>query len=1314
MSIRLSKAIRNLNIGLQTAVYFLEKKEELGTVQSDPNFKLNDMQYEALVEEFCGHKRQSLKTFCVYDGKIVKIEVGKYILVELTTGHRGIVPAKELLDGFDDLRCGQDIRVVLLSASDDYGRITLSVKQLYPNKKEKSENKSLCKTISNSDEREEAANHKSIELTITKIKYPGRVITSGFKEYKGGIVFLGGMMYNDYPLNVSMSSAISRQCLKEGITCRFNFVRSSPDKQYAILEFDLADNSSEISSNEDKRHAYERAREQDVYDVTVQSEHIGYVKISASDGYDSIDGYISNNEFYDGIPQGSFKARLLKKAVSEFYPSLFTTRNISEICYDKEDAILDTDTRFQQFFDGVEIEELRKEGNEQNVMFVKEMLDSYPTFCKDTMNEVRQYVIIAKCKNSSILSQWVYFRESNPQYNTSNHYFWLNSYVLSDSGKQRIIIWDEQECLLQFEVGEECFILVDFEHDRKNDQTRKIIEKQSKPIVRVKASMLEIMNIYDTAPHDYEVETVGLYLQRMCEFSRVLYEIKRKIGNNRQSAASNYKKLIRFLDYQIRKEECDCREIVFIAGENIAKQRTAAEDNHHKAMLLNLDILTSGRILENVEYESDGFYVEIRRRESKDTVLCTAVLSPNSDCTWLLRFNDNKIPLSDLKNGFYIGRKANVKHLKAQKEVLEKFVRNDSLDIYDELLYGKIESPDISKYENLHFYNSVFNNAPNDNRQPEAIRKALGNKRILLIQGPPGTGKTSVIVEIIRQLVNEGKHVLVCSQANAAVENIYARLKDATDSSIDEMRMWCLKRDEDEETWGKSFDVETYKVFLENNMRIVHLLSEGRLDDAKKLAHDFNYEKMPSFSQFHEKLLSYYNQLAIGEKDAYYDILSSIKDDDELINSRSDMRKYIESMDVVLGTCVKVGIHPDLKRMKGYFDTVIIDEAAKANLSESILPMTLGRRFVLVGDDNQLPPYVDRNEVNKYVNRSRAEQQPKISDVENADSKETVKDFVEALSMSLFEDFHNNIPTDNIVTLNYQHRMHPEIGNCISTLFYKGELKNGEGTSNNNLHLEDFPKHVTFIDTSDLTRRYEIESNKVYCNPKEAEIIVKDIVPSIINAMGKTEKEKFLGIISPYKGQVDLIKSKLPSEWRECVHTIDSIQGSEYDVVVYSFVRSFNANTNKNVGFVDDLRRLNVSLSRARKKLILIGDLSTLCNKKSHTHLLSGIDGVMNVFRKISKYRQVRTEKSLLDKFYRWIKAQEPYRTVLPSKNWKYGNIMEYGQFFTFVYEFNNSNIELTGLDTHQILKNANPNENLMVKYVGLDKNGKPKFEPYI
>lgn len=74
MSIRLSKAIRNLNIGLQTAVYFLEKKEELGTVQSDPNFKLNDMQYEALVEEFCGHKRQSLKPFCVYDGKIVKIE----------------------------------------------------------------------------------------------------------------------------------------------------------------------------------------------------------------------------------------------------------------------------------------------------------------------------------------------------------------------------------------------------------------------------------------------------------------------------------------------------------------------------------------------------------------------------------------------------------------------------------------------------------------------------------------------------------------------------------------------------------------------------------------------------------------------------------------------------------------------------------------------------------------------------------------------------------------------------------------------------------------------------------------------------------------------------------------------------------------------------------------------------------------------------------------------------------------------------------------------------------------------------------------
>ena len=145
----------------------------------------------------------------------------------------------------------------------------------------------------------------------------------------------------------------------------------------------------------------------------------------------------------------------------------------------------------------------------------------------------------------------------------------------------------------------------------------------------------------------------------------------------------------------------------------------------------------------------------------------------------------------------------------------------------------------------------------------------------------------------------------------------------------------------------------------------------------------------------------------------------------------------------------------DLQRSGIVFDTVIIDEAGKANLAEATVPMQLGKKYILVGDQRQLPPYMDREEVAQFTDESSKQ---------NLSQKE-VED---ALSYSLFEDFlqDEKFPKDSTVLLNYQYRMNPEIGDYISELFYNGDLLHGVGTECQRCSLDGYPNAVTFIDTT--------------------------------------------------------------------------------------------------------------------------------------------------------------------------------------------------------------------------------------------------------
>lgn len=556
-----------------------------------------------------------------------------------------------------------------------------------------------------------------------------------------------------------------------------------------------------------------------------------------------------------------------------------------------------------------------------------------------------------------------------------------------------------------------------------------------------------------------------------------------------------------------------------------------------------------------------------------------------------------------LAGGIYLRRRANTKHLEIQRWALNEFVRKDSLGIYQDLINDRLTPINVSKYDSLQYVNPIFDRAGDDNNQTLAVKKALANENVLLIQGPPGTGKTTIIVEIINQLVKEGKKVLVCSQAHAAVANIYDRL--------DKQKLDILRLEDAKEisVSTKNFDAEVFSSFLERNRVIISKLMSGvSKEDVQGYISGITYEKGGKelerrYLDMHRHLLTYFMDQACLDKDRIMTILDNLEVEIASINGYMLEAEMYRAKDVVMGTCIGIGMNKVLKQGGVRFDTVIIDEAGKANLAETIVPMQLGKRFVLVGDHKQLPPFIDRQEIAEYVDY--------VNDSDNEgedDARLNEKDVVLSLSNSLFADFYNHehFPKENKITLNYQFRMHPEICNYISKLFYGGDLKSGEGTEKQNVYVDGYKNPVVFVDTT--TSSYDPENDpkessagdgSIY-NDMEVSIICNKILPAVQEAMA-TDPTLKLGIITPYKSQYYRLRSHLrDSEFRDCVHTIDSIQGSEFDIVIFSFVRSFTKRSGKTVGFLDDMRRLNVSLSRAKKKLILVGNLNTLQRPEAH------------------------------------------------------------------------------------------------------------------
>ncbi len=466
--------------------------------------------------------------------------------------------------------------------------------------------------------------------------------------------------------------------------------------------------------------------------------------------------------------------------------------------------------------------------------------------------------------------------------------------------------------------------------------------------------------------------------------------------------------------------------------------------------------------------------------------------------------------------------------------------------------------------------------------QRKAIAKALGSPDFFLIHGPFGTGKTRTLAELIRQEVKRGNKVLATAESNVAVDNIVERLLD-----LKIVRVGHPSR------VSKSLH-ETTLAYLITQHELYGELRELRITgEGLKEKRDTFTKPSPRYRRgLTDRQILKLAERGIGSRGVPAKLIREMAewlklnqqvqktfDDAKKLEERI-ARDIIQDADVVLTTNASAGL--DVVDY-GSFDVAVVDEATQATIPSILIPINRAERFILAGDHRQLPPTI-------------------------------LSEKAKELSRTLFEGLIERYP-DKSEMLTVQYRMNEKLMEFPSREFYGGKVKADESVRN--ITLADLgvsfeqmgdkwddalrPENVlVFIDTSSREDRFERQRTGSESRENRLEAkIVREIVEGLVDMSVKPE---WIGVITPYDDQRDLISSLLPEEIE--VKTVDGYQGREKEVIVLSFVRS---NRNGELGFLRDLRRLNVSLTRAKRKLIMVGDSSTLGLNDVYSRLIAEV-----------------------------------------------------------------------------------------------------------
>ncbi len=435
-----------------------------------------------------------------------------------------------------------------------------------------------------------------------------------------------------------------------------------------------------------------------------------------------------------------------------------------------------------------------------------------------------------------------------------------------------------------------------------------------------------------------------------------------------------------------------------------------------------------------------------------------------------------------------------------------------------------------------------------NNSQNKAVRHILSANDIAVVHGPPGTGKTTTIVQAIRLVLQNEKQILVCAPTNTAVDLITEKL---IEQGVNVLRVGHPAR-----------------------------VSEGLLKatiDGQIQSHA-NYKDIKSLRKTAEeyfKMAGKYKR-AFGKEDAkqralfYAEARNCIKEsrllEDYIVSSLFENAQVISCTPVASSNKALANKH---------FSTLFFDEASQALEAISWIPLLKCKRVIFSGDHFQLPP---------VVKSSRAKQ--------------------EGLAETMLDRCIKHLTISTLLTRQY--RMHQHIMQFSNHYFYNNELeadatvKETVLSLNEDIDILNIP--VELIDTAGCSFD-ELQNPETLSlsNVSEANLVFRHLELLLQQYQYSGEEQKLsIGIISPYKEQIELLKEKLVefdysgfpvSEL--AVKTIDGFQGEERDVIYISLVRS---NENSEIGFLSDIRRMNVALTRAKKKLVVIMDTSTIGN----------------------------------------------------------------------------------------------------------------------
>lgn len=483
--------------------------------------------------------------------------------------------------------------------------------------------------------------------------------------------------------------------------------------------------------------------------------------------------------------------------------------------------------------------------------------------------------------------------------------------------------------------------------------------------------------------------------------------------------------------------------------------------------------------------------------------------------------------------------------------------------------------------------------------QATAVSRSIHNNGFSLIQGPPGTGKTKTIISIIgAYFMNNSmvaqtsgndiavdKKILVCAPSNAAVDEIVLRLRDGiTDSNGSKRKLNILRLGRidkvSEQVKDLTLDSLTVKELsasaepADDQLRRDHtaLLIKRNAIREKLSVSDDSSDALSAEDV--KKLEAELKTVGVQMREKGY-ALDMQRERLEKARKQRDAQYRKQQNDIlsnaqVVCTTLSASSHPMLVSMAMTFETVIVDEAAQSIELSSLIPMKYGcKKCIMVGDPNQLPPTVLSQEATRLK-------------------------YNQSLFVRMFNQWKD--APGAVCMLDTQFRMHPEISNFPSKEFYKNKLKDAAGLTQKLAR----PWHNEYpalgpYSFFNIQGKHERGNSMSLLNHQEAKFALQ-LVQFLIS---KYPDCGSIGLIAPYKEQVNLMRriflESMGSEILSLVdfNSVDGFQGQEKDIIIMSCVRASDSQTNS-IGFLSDVRRLNVAITRAKTSLWILGRSSSL------------------------------------------------------------------------------------------------------------------------